>query len=62
VRLRRLVEARGLSESEAREMMGSQLPSAAKRARSDIVIDNDGDRDALERAAAAAWRALLARA
>jgi dephospho-CoA kinase len=62
VRLRRLVEARGLSESEAREMMGSQLPSAAKRARSDIVIDNVGDRDALERAAAAAWRALLARA
>ncbi len=36
---------------EADRMIGAQLPSSAKRARSDYVIDNDGDRATLER-----WR------
>ena len=62
VRLRRLVEQRGLTEVEATAMIRAQLPAPAKRARSDYVIDNDGDLAALERAAAAAWRALVARA
>ena len=62
VRLRRLMEHRGLGASEARDMLRAQLPAAAKRARSDFVIENDGDRVALERAAAGVWRALLARA
>jgi dephospho-CoA kinase len=62
VRLRRLMEHRGLSEIEAREMIRAQLPATAKRARSDFVIDNDGDLAALERAASEVWRALLARA
>jgi dephospho-CoA kinase len=62
VRLRRLVEQRGLSESEAREMIRAQLPASAKRARSDFVIDNDGDLAALERAVSAVWRVLVARA
>ena len=62
VRLRRLVEHRGLSEAEARAMIGAQLPAASKRARSDFVIDNEGDLAALERATSAVWRALLARA
>jgi dephospho-CoA kinase len=62
VRQRRLVEHRGLSESEAREMIRAQLPASAKRARSDFVIDNDGDLASLERAASEVWRALLARA
>ena len=44
VRLRRLVEHRGLSEAEARDMIRAQLPASAKRARSDFVIENDGDR------------------
>ena len=43
-------------------MIRAQLPAAAKRARSDYVIDNDGDLAALERAASEVWRALLARA
>jgi dephospho-CoA kinase len=62
VRLRRLMEHRGLSETEAREMIRAQLPASAKRARSDYVIDNDGDLAALERAASEVWRALVARA
>jgi dephospho-CoA kinase len=56
------MEHRGLGASEARDMLRAQLPAAAKRARSDFVIENDGDRAALERAAAGVWRALLARA
>jgi dephospho-CoA kinase len=62
VRLRRLTEHRGLSEAEAREMIGAQMPASAKRTRSHFVIDNDGDLAALERATAAVWRALAARA
>jgi dephospho-CoA kinase len=62
VRLRRLVEQRGLSEAEAREMIRAQLPASTKRARSHFVIDNDGDLIALERATSQVWRALVARA
>jgi len=54
--------ARGLPADEAERLMASQQPAAAKRARSDFVIDNDGDRVALERAAREVWTALLARA
>lgn len=62
VRLRRLVEDRGLTETEARDVIRAQLPSSAKRARSDFVIENDGDLAALERAAREVWHALAARA
>ena len=62
VRLRRLLEQRGLSEAEAREMIGAQMPASAKRPRSHFVIDNDGDLVALERGTSAVWRALAARA
>lgn len=62
VRLRRLMEHRGLGEAEARAMIDAQLPAAMKRERSDLVIDNDGDLAALERRAADVWNALSARA
>jgi dephospho-CoA kinase len=62
VRLRRLVEQRGLTDAEALAMIRAQMPASAKRERSDYVIDNDGDRAALERAASEVWRALVARA
>jgi dephospho-CoA kinase len=62
VRLRRLVEQRGLSETEAWQMIRAQLPASAKRAGSHFVIDNDGDLIALERAASEVWRALVGRA
>jgi dephospho-CoA kinase len=61
VRRARLAE-RGLPPGEAERLMAAQHPAAAKRARSDFVIDNDGGRDALERAAREVWTALLARA
>ncbi|HEY7613853.1 MAG TPA: dephospho-CoA kinase [Gemmatimonadales bacterium] len=62
VRLRRLVEQRGLTAAEASAVIRAQMPASAKRARSDYVIDNDGDLAALEHAASAVWRALVARA
>jgi dephospho-CoA kinase len=62
VRRARLLASRALSPVEADRMMAAQLSSTPKRARSDYVIDNDGDLPALERAARAVWEALLARA
>jgi dephospho-CoA kinase len=62
LRLERIVEQRGIDRSEALQMIRAQMPASEKRARSDFVIVNDGDRAALERAAAAVWQALRARA
>ena len=62
VRLRRLVEQRGLTEAEALAMIRAQMPASAKRPRSDYVIENDGDLATLERAASEVWRALVGRA
>jgi dephospho-CoA kinase len=62
LRRARLLASRPLAPSEADRMMAAQEDPGRKRARSDYVIDNDGDRAALERAAAAVWQALLARA
>jgi dephospho-CoA kinase len=62
VRRDRLVNLRGLPPAEADRMMQAQLPAAAKRVRSDYVIENDGDMPALERAAARVWQSLLDRA
>ncbi len=61
-RLQRLRALRGLADDEARQLMAAQLPSAEKRDRSDFVIDNDGSRADLERAARAVWNTILARA
>ena len=62
LRRERLLKARTLPADQLDRLMEAQLPSAAKRARSDYVIDNTGDFAALERAAAAVWQALRARA
>lgn len=62
VRRARLLASRVLPSEEVGRMMAAQLSSTPKRARSDYVIDNDGDVAALERAARAVWEALLARA
>jgi dephospho-CoA kinase len=61
-RLHRLVTMRGLPQEDAERLMAAQLPSAAKRPRSQFVIDNDGDRAHLERSARDVWLALEARA
>jgi dephospho-CoA kinase len=62
VRRARLLASRTLPPDEADRMVAAQLPSTAKRQRSDYIIDNDGDLEALERSAGSVWQALLARA
>jgi dephospho-CoA kinase len=62
VRRARLLASRALSPEDVDRMMAAQLSATSKRARSDYVIDNDGDLLALEREARAVWEALLARA
>ncbi|HWA40022.1 MAG TPA: hypothetical protein VG712_00320, partial [Gemmatimonadales bacterium] len=62
VRRERLITLRGLPPVEADRMLRAQIPSAVKRARADLIIDNDGTLDALERAAQQTWAELLRRA
>ena len=57
-RRRRLIALRGYTRAEADDVIGAQLPSRAKRDRSDIVIDNDGPEEALEARARQAWAEL----
>lgn len=62
VRRARLITSRGLNADDADRIIAAQHSSAAKRARSDYVIENDGDIASLERTASSVWQALLARA
>ena len=62
LRRARLLANRGLAPGEADQMLAAQAPSGPKRARSTYVIDNDGDRAALEARAREVWTRLLARA
>lgn len=48
VQKRRLMERRGLDESIIEQMLRAQWPIEAKVERADVVIWNDGDRNALE--------------
>lgn len=61
-RLERLVRDRGLRESEGMAMIAAQMPAELKRARSDVVLDNDGAREALVAQVDALWATLRARA
>jgi dephospho-CoA kinase len=62
IRRARLVASRNMSAEDIDDLMAAQLPSSEKRRRSDYVIENGGDHQALERSAATVWQALLARA
>jgi dephospho-CoA kinase len=62
LRRARLLAQRGLSAEDADTMLASQAPTGPKRERSTFVIDNDGDRAALEARARAVWAQLVARA
>jgi len=42
LRLERLVQERGLRETEAMDMIAAQMPAELKRARADYVVDNGG--------------------
>lgn len=47
-RVRRLVEFRGITEADARARIQAQVPDADRLAAADVVIDNNGAREALE--------------
>jgi dephospho-CoA kinase len=55
----RLVAQRGMRESDARARMARQASREERRAKADVVIDNSGTLEDLERAVDAAWPALL---
>ncbi len=59
LRLERLISDRGLTEAEATKMIDAQMPAERKRALADVVIDNDGTLEDLERQVDAAWTALV---
>ena len=62
LRLERLVVDRGLKETEAMDMIASQMPAELKRARADVVIDNAGTLSELEVRVADLWTTLAAEA
>lgn len=62
VRRERLMAARGLPRAEADALIGAQMPSEQKRARSQIVIDNHGTLAELEKKTREAWKEIERRA
>ena len=58
MRLDRLQRERNLPTAEAMAMIAAQMPAELKRARADIVIDNDGTLEALAARAAEAWNVI----
>jgi dephospho-CoA kinase len=62
VRRQRLIEQRGLAPEQADQLLAAQMPSAGKRTRADLIIDNDGNREQLRDRAWLAWRKLVSKA
>jgi dephospho-CoA kinase len=60
--IERLVGQRGFSEADARARMAAQLTREERRRLADLVIDNSGDRSALEVGIDRAWAWLAERA
>jgi dephospho-CoA kinase len=58
LRLRRLVELRGMPEADARERMAAQASRQARLAVADHVVANDGDFDALRAQVDRIWSRL----
>jgi dephospho-CoA kinase len=58
IRLERLVRERGLTETEAMDMIVAQMPAELKRARADHIIDNTGTLALLDRRVEEVWAAL----
>lgn len=58
----RLMERNGLSREEADRRIAAQAPVAAKRARADVVIENDSTLDVLRGRVRAAWMEAAAKA
>lgn len=55
IALRRLVEQRGMRADDARARMARQASREERRARADLVVDNSGDRAALEAQVDEVW-------
>ncbi|GAA3761847.1 dephospho-CoA kinase [Streptomyces tremellae] len=60
--LDRLVRLRGMTEEDARGRMAAQATREQRRAAADVVIDNDGPREALEARVREVWHDLERRA
>lgn len=60
LRLQRL-EARGMDPADARRRMAAQASDAERRAVADVVIDNRGDEEYLQRQVGALWEQLVER-
>ncbi len=55
LRLRRLVEFRGVDEADARSRIAAQATDAQRRAVADVLLDNNGDEGAVAPAVHALW-------
>jgi dephospho-CoA kinase len=53
--VQRLVDQRGFDEADVRARMQRQVSREERRARADLIIDNRGDRDALQAEIDRAW-------
>ena len=60
VAIERLVHQRGMAEEDARARIAAQATRDDRLAKADIVIDNSGDRDALEARVAEVWEQVRA--
>ncbi|MEY9843399.1 dephospho-CoA kinase [Streptacidiphilus sp. MAP5-3] len=60
-RLHRLVEVRGMTETDARARMAAQAAREARLAVADLVIDNDGPMEQLDAQVADVWQKLQGR-
>jgi dephospho-CoA kinase len=60
-RLHRLVEVRGMTETDARARMAAQATREARLAVADLVIDNDGPMKQLDAQVADVWQKLQGR-
>ncbi len=60
VAIERLVQQRGMSEADARARIAAQASREDRLAKADIVIDNSGDREALEAQVDEVWTRLRA--
>ena len=56
--LRRLIDSRGMTEADARQRVAAQPPLQPRIERADVILNNDGDRDALRRQVDREWTRL----
>lgn len=60
--IERLLRRNGIDRAEAERRINAQPPQEEKVARADLVIDNNGDLDALKQQVVAAWNRLTGQA